>query len=130
MQKIPVNNLQQAAAKFMSLKFKSKPKIDQMSFDFINSVEYHKHNSVETDLLFRFMTQQYGDQDLMFFLFGRSLAERELRIKLATLKNNFDIRQQFIPTAKIEKISKIYFSNVAGSGDFTDADILASHFVN
>ena len=63
------------------------------------------------------MTMQYGDQDLMFFLFARSLSERELRIKLATFKINFDVRQQFISTQKIEKIANIYFSNVAGGND-------------
>jgi len=33
----------------------------------------------------------------MFFLFERSLAERELSIKLAQMKNNFDIRSLMIP---------------------------------
>ena len=68
-----------------------------MAMDFITSIEYHKEASVEADLFFRFFTQQYGDQDLMFFLFERSLAERELSIKLAQTKTSFDIRTQMIP---------------------------------
>lgn len=60
--------------------------------DFITSIEYHRENCVEADLFFRFFTFQYSEQDLMFFLFERSLAERELNIKLANMKNMFDIR--------------------------------------
>lgn len=77
--------------------------------DFITSVEYHKESSVEADLFFRFFTQQYADQDLMFYLFERSLAERELSIKLAHMKNNVDFRTQMIPQSKVQKISKVYF---------------------
>lgn len=99
--------------------------------DFITSIEYHRQNSVEADLFFRFFTQQYGDQDLMFFLFERSLAERELSIKITAAKNNYDIRQQMIPQGKIQKIAKVYFQNVSGSdGMFNNADVLATHFVS
>lgn len=61
--------------------------------DFITSIEYHRQNSVEADLFFRFFTQQYGEQDLMFFLFERSLAERELSIKIASMDASYDLRQ-------------------------------------
>ena len=60
--------------------------------DFITSIEYHRLNSVEADLFFRFFTQAYGEQDLMFFLFERSLAERELSIKFAAMDNSYDMR--------------------------------------
>ena len=54
---MPAQNLQEATAKFISLKFKSKAKIDQMAMDFITSIEYHKQSSVEADLYFRFFIQ-------------------------------------------------------------------------
>ena len=88
----PSSNLQEAAGKYLISKYKTKPKIDQVSMDFLTSIDYHKNSSVETDLFYRFFVQQYGEQDLMFFLFERSLAERELSIKLAQLSNNVDIR--------------------------------------
>lgn len=40
--KMPTDTLQQVAAKYMFMKLKAKPKIDQTSMDLINSIEYHK----------------------------------------------------------------------------------------
>lgn len=62
-----------------------------MAADFINSLEYHRQYSVEVDLFYRFFTLQYTDQDLMFFLFARSLTERELRMKYTNMPISFDI---------------------------------------
>ena len=67
----------------------------------------------------------------MFFLFERSLAERELCIKLANRELNFDIRSQFISVHKLEKIAKVYFSNVSGNlNDPTSAESLTAHFIS
>jgi hypothetical protein len=38
------------------------------------------------------MILAYSDQDLMFYLFARSLLEREMNIKLANMPVSFDIR--------------------------------------
>lgn len=85
-------SLQEAAAKYLILKNKSKLKIDQAAMDLLTSIEYHRKISVEADLFHRFMTEQYSEQDLTFYLFERSLAERELHLKLTQMPNNFDIR--------------------------------------
>ena len=67
----------------------------------------------------------------MFFLFERSLAERELNMKLALTKNSFDIRSQMIPQAKAHKIAKIYFQNVSmGETGLSNSENLASQFMN
>ena len=79
------------AALYLSQKFPQKTKVDQLAADFINSLEYHRQYSVEVDLFYRFFTLQYTDQDLMFFLFARSLTERELRIKYTNMPISFDI---------------------------------------
>ena len=99
--------------------------------DFLSSIEYHRQNSVEADLFYRFFSLQYGEQDLLFFLFERSLTERELSIKLASMPTNFDIRTKLIPVVKITKIAKVYFSNITGSGPNSamSADNLSNHFV-
>jgi hypothetical protein len=49
--------------------------------DLLTSLEYHRMNTVEADLFHRFFSGQYTEQDLMFYLFERSLAERELNVK-------------------------------------------------
>lgn len=102
-----------------------------MAINFISSVDYHRQNSVEVDLFFRFFSQQYSDQDLMFYLYSRSLAERELNIKLKDMPQDFDVRTKMISKIKVVKISKVYFQNISGGGmhspEHTDA--LVNHFV-
>ena len=115
----------------MSQKFKQKTKVDQLAADFINSLEYHRQYSVEVDLFYRFFTLQYTDQDLMFFLFARSLTERELQIKLTSMPVSFDITQLKINKKKVLKIAKVYFENIAGETEQakTTAENLANHFL-
>lgn len=125
------SSLQEASARFLAHKFQTKSKIDQSAMDLITSIEYHRQSCIEADLFYRFFTQQYSEQDLMFFLFERSLAERELNIKLALTKNSFDIRTQMIPQAKAHKIAKIYFQNVSmNDTGFSNSDNLASQFMS
>lgn len=83
------------------------------------------------------MTLAYSDQDLMFFLFARSLIERELNIKLANTLVSFDIRQLKISHKKVHKIALVYFENIA-DGDIklfneqhqSNPKNLANHFVS
>ena len=77
----PPTSLQDAAARYLTIKLKTKSKVDQQGMDFLSSIEYHRQQSVEADLFYRFFTQHFGDQDLMFFLFERSLVEREMNMK-------------------------------------------------
>lgn len=69
----------------------------------------------------------------MFFLFARSLAERELSIKLAAMATNFDIKSQMIHKKHVLKISKIYFQNITGDiggpNNQHATDNLSNHFV-
>jgi hypothetical protein len=127
----PPQSLQEAAARLIKIKIKTKAKADQLAMDFISSIEYHRQSSVEADLFYRFFSMQYGEQDLLFFLFERSLVERELSIKLSAMPNNFDIRTKLIPSSKVLKIAKVYFQNISGSGPNSDlgADNLSNHFL-
>jgi hypothetical protein len=52
----------------------------------------------------------------MFFLFARSLVERELQVKLTNMPLSFDIRQLKINHKKVFKIALVYFENIAESG--------------
>lgn len=67
----------------------------------------------------------------MFFLFARSLTERELRIKYTNMAISFDITQLKIHKTKVSKIAKIYFENIAGDSDqaAATAENLANHFL-
>jgi hypothetical protein len=56
-----VGTLQEASAKYLILKNKTKQKSDQAAMDFLASVEYHRTRSVEADLFHRFFTQIYSD---------------------------------------------------------------------
>ena len=58
---VPPSSLQEAAARFIKIKMKTKAKADQLAIDFISSIEYHRQNSVEADLFFRFFSKQYSD---------------------------------------------------------------------
>jgi len=100
--------------------------------DFLASIEYHRQNSVEADLFHRFMTQHYSEQDLTFFLFERSLAERELSLKLSHMPNNFDIRKQMIGAQRMQKIAKVYFQNISQTDEQESKviDNLTSHFMS
>lgn len=84
-----------------------------MAFDIICSIDYHRQSSLEADLFYRFMILAYSDQDLMFYLFARSLLEREMNIKLANMPVSFDIRQFKISHKKVYKIALVYFENIA-----------------
>jgi len=67
----------------------------------------------------------------MFFLFARSLTERELQIKLTSMPVSFDITQLKINKKKVLKIAKVYFENIAGETEQakTTAENLANHFL-
>lgn len=111
---------------------KTKSKSDQSSMDFISSIDYHRQNSVEADLFYRFFSKQYAEQDLLFFLFERSLVEREQSIKLSAMPTSFDIRTKHIPCKQALKIAKVYFQNISGSGPNASmsAENLSTHFVS
>ena len=66
----------------------------------------------------------------MFFLFERSLVEREMNMKFTQVPTGYDIRTQLIPVIKITKVAKIYFKNTSGTGPNASqsAENLAKHF--
>ena len=129
---LPPQSLQEAAARLIKIKMKTKVKSDQSSMDFISSIDYHRQNSVEADLFYRFFSKQYAEQDLLFFLFERSLVEREQSIKLSAMPTSFDIRTKHIPCKQALKIAKVYFQNISGSGPNASmsAENLSNHFVS
>ena len=86
--------------------------IDQNGFDLLASTEQHRQTSPEVNLFYRFLTQEYQLKELLYFLYVRSLAERELSILIPKLPSSQDIRSVKISAKKCFKIAKIYFENV------------------
>jgi len=86
--------------------------IDQTGFDILASTEQHRQTSAEVNLFYSFLTQMYPLKDLLYYLYVRSLAEKELAILITKLPSNQDIRSVMITNKKCFKIARMYFDNV------------------
>ncbi len=51
--------------------------LEQGTIDIIASIDFFRSQSLEIGLFHAFFTQKYDIKDLMFFLYMRSLAEKE-----------------------------------------------------
>ena len=56
-------------------------------------------------------------KELLYYLYIRSLAEKELAMMINKLPSNQDIRSVMITNKKCFKIAKIYFDNVLSYAD-------------
>jgi hypothetical protein len=82
----------------------------------LSSVEFHRPNSLEADLFSKFVTEEYDDKDLVFFLYLRCLLERELKIKFSKydtigVTKVTDIRTIRLSQKQCRKISSIFFEH-------------------
>jgi len=102
---------------YFNSKYKQKLMCDQAAFDLLASIDSYKQTSSEVDLFFRFFIGDFHIKELMFYLYVRSLAEREMSIVITKLPSSQDIRSIKIPVAKALKIAKIYFQNALNAGD-------------
>lgn len=104
--------LHESIVDYLKLKFKQKSMIDQTGFDILASTEQHRHTSSEVNLFYQFLTQSYPLKDLLYYLYVRSLAEKELAILITKLPSNQDVRSVMITNKKCFKIARMYFQNV------------------
>ena len=91
------------------------------------------------NLFSKFITSEYQLKELLYFLYVRSLAEKELSMLIPKLPSNQDIRSVKISTKKCYKIAKIYFENVLAISSETNhetqhlgsnaPDVAAENFV-
>ena len=80
------------------------------------------------------MTQAYPLKELLYYLYVRSLAEKELAILITKLPSNQDVRSVMITNKKCFKIAKMYFENVLAVADDMEPmdnapDVAAENFV-
>ena len=104
--------MHESIVELLKTKFKQKAMVDQNGFDLLASVEQHRETCPEVNLFYKFITQEYQLKELLYFLYVRSLAERELSIPIVKLPSSQDIRSLKISSKKCYKIAKIYFENV------------------
>ena len=106
---------------FLNQKFKSKKQLDQNAIDLIASME-SRFQSEEVNLFYDFFTNKRQLRELMFFLYIRSLVEKELNLMITRLNNSTDSRSIKISLQKCLKIVKTYLQNSADE-DTTTQDI-------
>ena len=81
------------------------------------STEQHRSTSAEVNLFYQFLTQAYPLKELLYYLYVRSLAEKELAMLITKLPSNKDVRSVMITNKKCFKIAKMYFDNVLSVDD-------------
>ena len=77
-------------------------------------MEYHKKQTIESDLFARFLSEKYDTRDLVFFLYVRCLLEKELGIKFSAygkvdVTKTTDARKLNLTMKTCRKISQIFF---------------------
>lgn len=85
---------------FLSNKYTKKPMVDQHSLDLIYSIDYYKKDFDEFKIFFKFLNEEYDQDDLDFFLYVRSCIENEVKSTFmensrALLKKNSDEADKF-----------------------------------
>ena len=75
--------------------------------DLIVSLDFHKTQSYEVDIFYNFIIESFDTRELMFFLFMRSIAEKEVNIVITRMVTG-DVRQIKVPIGKCLKMSKVY----------------------
>jgi len=80
--------LHESTCEWLKLKYKQKQMIDQTGFDLLASIEQHRQTSSEVNLFYQFLTQSYPLKEMLYYLYVRSLAERELAMRIDKLPSN------------------------------------------
>ena len=52
------------------------------------STEQHRDTSAEVNLFYQFLTQSYPVKELLYYLYVRSLAEKEIALRIDKLPSN------------------------------------------
>ncbi|CDW71616.1 UNKNOWN [Stylonychia lemnae] len=104
---------------YLNQKFKQKKMLDQATIDFIVSIDYFRNQSTEVQTFYNFFIQNLEIKDLMFYLYMRSLAEKEIN-QVITRMNTGDVRLLKIPNQKCVKLIRNFFQNISNSDNIED----------
>lgn len=71
---------------FLKNRIKASKQLIQAAIDLVASIEYHRKQCLEADIFSKFMDETFDNKDLIFFLYIRSLIEKELDLHFNDLK--------------------------------------------
>ena len=95
--------------------------LDQSAIDLLASLDTHSSTSPEVETFYNFFTLEVPLKSLLFFLYARSLAERELSVVITKLPSNQDVRNITLTAAQCKKLTQSLFQN----SDFENKDSAA-----
>ena len=95
-------------------KWGAQTKINQACADLIASADFHSQSSFEADLFTKFLSEEYDQKDLIFFLYLRKLLEKELKVKFSLFgtvsgRQVTEIRTLELTYKQCHKLSSIFF---------------------
>ena len=93
---------------FLKSRIKSPKQLIQAAIDLVASIEYHRKECLEADIFCKFMEETFDNKDLIFYLYIRSLIEKELDLHLNDLKeqNLKSIFDSDLTSLRIREICK------------------------
>ena len=74
----------------------------------VASIEYHRKQCLEADVFCKFMEETFDNKDLIFFLYIRSLIEKELDLHFNDLKEQ-NLKSNMVINA-LEKFAKVLYA--------------------
>jgi len=84
----------------MKKKYKSQKLIWQSTLNLIQSIDYHRSSYLDIELFTKFILSVYDQEDLVFFLFLRSVTQKILNFKHFIVCKDLAIIQQKIRVKK------------------------------
>eukprot|EP00347_Sterkiella_histriomuscorum_P021994 403332051 len=99
---------------YLNQRYKNKKSLDQATIDFIASVDYFRLEGAcsEVETFYKFFIQDYSIENLLFFLYMRSLAEKESGQVITRIAVG-DVRQVKLSRNKCYKLFKGYYLNMS-----------------
>jgi len=92
---------------FLEAKYKHAKILTQNCLDLAASVDFHKQESPEVHLFYQFLTLKTDNKELLFYLYVRSMVEKEMGVSFARVKD--DMRGLSINVHKCEKVAKVLY---------------------
>lgn len=88
---------------FLTNKYLKKPMLDKNTLDILLSADFYKDKSKEIEIFVKFLTEEFDNEDLIFFLFVRSTIEKEMNMMFIEkareeIKIQYNEDKEFIDT--------------------------------
>lgn len=104
--------------KLLISKYPKKSQLDQQTVNILSSVEFYAKTYKDVKLFSMFLTEEYDNDDLIFYLFVRSCIEKELKMfflekaKEKVKKGNSNVMDDiYVPVKACQNIALAIFGN-------------------